>query len=189
MILYINSFLNKYNILRENKGKSGIYRWTDSINNYSYVGSSINISNRLSKYYSLNYLNNKISVDNSRIYRALLKHGYSKFNLEIIEYCNPDYLLNREQYYLDLFKPEYNICKKAGSMLGFKHSAKTLLKFKNREIVTGHVTIVIDNINNYTKTYNSIRAAAKSIGSNHTTLKRYINKDKLLKGVYFIKSN
>ena len=28
--------------------------------------------------------------------------------------------------------PEYNICKKAGSMLGFKYSSKTLLKFKNR---------------------------------------------------------
>lgn len=189
MVSYGNSLLNKYNILRENKGKCGIYRWTDSINNHSYVGSSINISKRLSKYYSLNYLNKKISVDNSRIYRALLNHGYSKFNLEILEYCNENSLLNREQYYLDLIKPEYNICKKAGSMLGFKHSAKTLLKFKNRDTGTGHVTILINNINKYTKTYNSIRAAAKSIGSNHTTLKRYINKDKLLKGVYYIKSN
>lgn len=43
------------------------------------------------------------------IHKALLKYGYSGFKLEIIEYCNKDDLLNREQYYQDLLKPEYNI--------------------------------------------------------------------------------
>jgi molybdenum-dependent DNA-binding transcriptional regulator ModE len=73
-------------------------------------------------------------------------------------------------------------------MLGFKHSEKTLLKFKNRETGTGHVTIVTNKVNNYTKIYKSIRAAAKSIGISHTTLIRYINKNNLLNNVYYLKS-
>ncbi len=56
------------------------------------------------------------------IYRALLKYGYSKFTIEILEYCDTKDLLNREQYYIDLLKPEYNILQKADSSLGFKHS-------------------------------------------------------------------
>jgi hypothetical protein len=46
---------------------------------------------------------------------------------EIIEYCengiNP---VVKEQYYLDLLKPEYNILEQAGYSLGFKHNAGTL---------------------------------------------------------------
>jgi hypothetical protein len=117
-----------------------------------------------------------------------LKDGHSKFNLEILEYCSKKDLINREQYYIDLLKPKYNICKTAGSMLGFKHSAKTLLKFKSRGINGGHVTIIINKADNYTKVYNSKRAAAKSIGVSHTTLIRYTNNNKILKGIYSIKS-
>jgi hypothetical protein len=133
-------------------------------------------------------LNSKIVKDNSRIYKALLKHGYSNFNLEILEYCDKEYLINREQYYLNLLKPEFNICKIAGSMLGFKHSKKTLLKFKNRDTGIGHQTYIINEENNNTKPYNSIRSAAKSIGVSHTTLRRYSNKNKLLNSLYYVKS-
>ncbi len=31
-------------------------------------------------------------------------------------------VLSREQYYIDLLKPEYNILQKAGSSLGYKHT-------------------------------------------------------------------
>jgi group I intron endonuclease len=45
--------------------------------------------------------------------------------LEILEYCEIDTLMDREQYYLDKFNPEYNILKIAGSFRGFKHSEVT----------------------------------------------------------------
>ena len=64
----------------------------------------------------------------------MLKYGYSNFTLEILEYCEKINAINREQYYLDLLNPEYNILQTAGSLLGFKHSAETLEKFKNREV-------------------------------------------------------
>jgi group I intron endonuclease len=59
------------------------------------------------------------------IYNAMLKHGYSNFSLDILEYCEPDALIKREQYYIDTLEPEYNILKIAGSSTGFKHSFKT----------------------------------------------------------------
>jgi hypothetical protein len=40
---------------------------------------------------------------------ALLKYGYPKFSLEILEYCKVEDLLIREKHYLYLLKPEYNI--------------------------------------------------------------------------------
>jgi group I intron endonuclease len=62
------------------------------------------------------------------INRALLKYGYAKFSLEILEYCEPSKCIEREQYYIDLFKPKYNILPTAGSSLGFKHSEESKKK-------------------------------------------------------------
>jgi len=58
----------------------------------------MDLSNRLSNYYS------------------------NKFKLEILKYCGPSQLLKREQHYINLCFPEYNILKIAGSPLGSKCS-------------------------------------------------------------------
>jgi group I intron endonuclease len=44
--------------------------------------------------------------------------------------------ITREQYYLELLKPEYNVLELAGSFLGFKHKTKTLEYFKNNREVS-----------------------------------------------------
>jgi group I intron endonuclease len=93
----------------------------------SYVGSAISLTSRLSTYYSFNYINKK-SKGSSIIYRAIKKYEYSKFSLDILEYCTPDIIIIREQYYIDLLKPEYNICKIAGSRLRYKHLEATKIK-------------------------------------------------------------
>jgi group I intron endonuclease len=64
------------------------------------------------------------------ICKFLLKNEYSNFTLEILEYCDKSVLIKREQFNLDLLKPEYNILKVAGSTLGFKHSESTIEKMK-----------------------------------------------------------
>jgi hypothetical protein len=38
--------------LKENKGKSGIYRWTNNITGASYEGSAVDLTRRLIDYYS-----------------------------------------------------------------------------------------------------------------------------------------
>jgi len=51
-------------------------------------------------------------------------------------------LLEREQFYLDLLKPEYNKLKFAYSMLGFKHSPDNIAKFKLKTISPEHKEIL-----------------------------------------------
>jgi group I intron endonuclease len=57
---------------------------------------------------------------NSYIHRAILAHGYLNFTLKILEYCDRGNTFTREQYYLDLLKPEYNI-QKLAAYSGYKH--------------------------------------------------------------------
>jgi hypothetical protein len=52
--------------------------------------------------------------------------------LEILEYCDRSIVINREQYYLDKYEPEYNILTKAGSSLGFRHYEQKLSMFRSR---------------------------------------------------------
>ena len=59
-----------------------------------------------------------LNRSNSHIYRALLKNGYSNFSLTILEYCDKEKCIQREDLYLSSEKPEYNILQKAGSVLG-----------------------------------------------------------------------
>lgn len=46
---------------------------------------------------------------------ALLKHGYSNFSLDILEFCEISKLMVQEKYYFNLLSPEYNILKIPGS--------------------------------------------------------------------------
>jgi group I intron endonuclease len=93
-----------------------------------YVGSSVNLAGRLSIYYSKKAMLNKLSTRTSIIYSAILKHAYVNFSLDILEYCEIGVLIEREQYYLDHLKPEYNILKVANSRLGSKQSEATKIK-------------------------------------------------------------
>ncbi len=65
------------------------------------------------------------------INKALLKYVYSKFKLDILEYCKPQELTKKEQYYMDLLSPEYNVLKTAYSSLGYKHTENTLKRIRS----------------------------------------------------------
>lgn len=128
-VVYPNADLNKEEIIKTNENKSGVYRWINLNSGFMYVGSSVNLAKRLRYYYNYSSLTKKNMV----IHKAILKYGYSNFKLEILEYCAPEECIKREQYYLDLFEPEYNILKTAGSTLGYKHTEETIAKFKQKK--------------------------------------------------------
>lgn len=130
VIVYDNADLLKLQAVLENKGKSGVYRWTNKVNNKSYIGSSINLGKRLANYYNLNY----ISTSKMSICKALIKYGYNNFTLEILEYCDSSDTILREQFFIDLCGPEYNILKLAGSSLGYKHTEETLEKMRESRL-------------------------------------------------------
>jgi group I intron endonuclease len=74
---------------------------TNKLNGKTYIGSSVNLGARFLQYFSSNHLTEVLGRSESLIYRALLKHGYSSFKLEILEYCNQEECVDREQHYLD----------------------------------------------------------------------------------------
>jgi len=114
------------------KDKGVIYCWINNLDNKRYVGSSTNLTARLYKYYNLKHLLKNKSV----ISNALCKYGYSKFSLHILEVCDKSKCIEREQYYIDLLNPEYNILKLAGSSLGYKHNEETRKWFLEKRKVS-----------------------------------------------------
>jgi group I intron endonuclease len=158
-------------------------------------------------------MSKKLLISNSHIYSALLLYGHDNFNLEILEYCDKKYVINREQYYMNLLNPEYNILKIAGSRLGFKHSPETLLKLRNRKFTaealanirksiiritsekllnndpisrTGHCVTILNSNNNSIIKHKSIRSAARDLGVSHSTVIDCIKNNRLLKDLYII---
>jgi len=128
--VYDNADTLKAQAVKENRGKSGIYGLINKANGNSYVGSSVNLGKRFSNYYSFKYITDP--KRNMIIHKALIKHGYSAFSLVVMEYCETTNIISREQYYIDLLKPKYNILSQAGSSLGFKHSEETRLKMSKK---------------------------------------------------------
>lgn len=85
----------------------GIYMLVNYVNNKKYIGSSKHIGQRLWEHRS-NLRHNK--HDNAHLQNAWNKYGECNFNYIILEKCSEDKQYEREQYYIDTLKPEYNIC-------------------------------------------------------------------------------
>lgn len=190
---YTNADTAKLKILQDNVFKSGVYRWIHKESGRCYIGSSINLTNRFYSYFNLKVLLKSTSI----IAKALLKYGYSSFSLEILEYCDPTNCLEREQYYLDLFKPEFNILKTAGSRLGSKQSKETINKIKksligNKRAVGGKRVLtpiqIFDIKTSITTKYSSITNAAKALNVPKGSITGYFSRNiqKPFKGRYLL---
>lgn len=108
---------------------SGIYIITNTTNDKIYIGSSVNMYSRWKRH--IKDLNNN-KHHSKYLQNSWFKYGEENFTFEIIEQCERSKLIEREQVWLDFFKPEYNSCKIAGSCLGFKHSEETKMKKRGR---------------------------------------------------------
>jgi len=69
--------------IKGNRGRSGMYRWVNTITRETYVGSAVSLSKRFSVYFSIKSVNEVLSRSKSKILSALFKYGYSAFRLEI----------------------------------------------------------------------------------------------------------
>jgi group I intron endonuclease len=120
---YFNPLVDRSAILNENRGKGGVYIWTNKLNLKRYVGSSLNLGNRLAWYYVPSVLKGATAQKRiSLIARALHKIGHENFTLQIV-FCEPvlSVCLALEQYIMDSLNPEYNI-RPAESSAGYTHS-------------------------------------------------------------------
>lgn len=87
--------------------KAGIYMFTNKVNKKSYIGKSKNLCKRLYDYYWLAISDQMFSHSNMQ--RAFGRFGASNFKLTIIENCEEAILSEREQFYIDILKPQYNV--------------------------------------------------------------------------------
>lgn len=104
---------------------SGIYQIRNLVNDKIYIGSAIKLTKRKNDH--LSDLSRGKHC-NSYLQRSYDKYGKDKFKFEILMTCPKEDLIRVEQYHLDNYKPEYNICKTAGNVLGIKRTDKTKLK-------------------------------------------------------------
>lgn len=101
---------------------SGIYQIRNLINSHIYIGSSCDLNLRQKDHFRhLRYGTHH----NKYLQNAYNKYGEDQFVFEILEYCDKNELIIREQWYIDSWNPEYNLCPTAASPLGFKHSDET----------------------------------------------------------------
>lgn len=112
---------------------SGIYAITNTVTGKKYIGSAKNIKARWGKH--LNELR-RGAHHSQRLQNAWNKYGASAFVFSVVEYVDClGLLIEKEQAHIDAavsVSTGYNICPKAGSRLGTKHSAESLTKMTGK---------------------------------------------------------
>jgi group I intron endonuclease len=104
----------------------GVYAIFNRVSEKMYIGSSINMAKRWTKH---RHELRKGTHHCQPLLRAIAKYGLNAFSFDVIEHVsNPDKLIEREQQWINLFNPEYNTCKIAGSVRGIKRSVETKRK-------------------------------------------------------------
>ncbi len=112
----------------------GVYCIKNKVNSKCYIGSTNDIAYRESMHF--HKLKNNKHI-NKHLQNSYNKYGKDNFEFTIMELIGEneftkEYLLEREQYYLDTLRPEFNILTIAGSNLGFKHSNEVKRKISSK---------------------------------------------------------
>ncbi len=129
--------------------RSGVYEISCSINKKTYIGSAVNLYQRLSKHKTML---KQGSHDNIHLQRAFNKYGIESFSVHILEFCDRTHTLQLEQKYINKFKPRFNI------------NTVTTGGYPGKQITLKHLPTGV------VKTWNSRREAAIEIGCNKSGL-------------------
>ena len=108
----------------------GIYMITCLKNNKHYIGQSVRLKHRMNEH--------KSNSSNSQLKKDIEFYGWENFRFEILEECAEEELDERELHYIEVVKPEYNVC-----MEGNPFSSKNLQIL--RELSRKPVRCVEDN--------------------------------------------
>lgn len=102
-----------------------VYKIENVISGDFYIGSTINTMIRFRVH--------KRELRQGKHHSGHLQNAYNIYGIEnfkysVIEVCEKCDVRQREQYYIDLLKPRYNIQTTVGSNLGLKHTEEAKLK-------------------------------------------------------------
>lgn len=165
------------------KNESGVYCVLIPDSQKIYVGSSIHVRDRLSTHKS-NLKRGK--HDNKHLQRSYNKHGNAFFF--ILEYCNN--LQSREQFWIDLLQPEFNMRIVSESNAGMRWGRKDRRKFSTKEDFRAWQKDFLDSLKekrkqslgrevvrmsgNIIELYDSIKDAAKAKNVSRETIINWI---------------
>lgn len=117
---------------------SGIYAILNWKNHKVYVGSATYLNKRMSEH---SRLLRKDTHDNRYLQNAWNKHGENNFSFIVLEYCEKEKLIEREQYWIDRHNSSnsdkgYNLAKVAGNTAGVKWTEEQRIKYLAKRIGT-----------------------------------------------------
>ena len=95
----------QWKVNHKNSIEPGVYMFTCLINNKRYIGESNKPMRRRNEHlYSITHGDN---ISNREMKKDMLQYGIENFKFEILEIC--DNHKERELYWINKIKPEYNI--------------------------------------------------------------------------------
>lgn len=135
--------------------KSGIYCILNLLNQKKYIGSSKNIYDRL--------VNHKMMLNNNKHHNNYLQNSWNKYKSNnfiyiILEECDKLKLIEREQFYIDTLKPEYNFVTNVTD-----------------NVITGKEIYQYDLNGKFIKKYDFIKQACIENNIHQSTICRYLN--------------
>ncbi len=115
--------------------KNVIYKISNNVNDKIYIGSSVKFSIRCNQH-KFHLLKN--SHFNKKLQNHVNKYGFDSLVFEIIE-SDCKNLIDREQFYIDLLNPFFNIRKIAESNFGLKRTnEQKVFMVKQRNLRNGY---------------------------------------------------
>lgn len=111
---------------------SGIYQIKSSIKpERIYIGSSVDVSKRWKDH---TYELRKGTHHSQKLQNHFNKYGESDLQYSLLAGSEKEDLIKMEQYFIDLYKPYFNIAPNAGNTLGKKHRPETITKIRLSKI-------------------------------------------------------
>jgi group I intron endonuclease len=112
--------------------ESGIYKiQSKSKPERCYIGSAVNLLNRKSVHLC-DLIHNRHG--NIKLQRHYNKYGVGDLEFSVLIKCEKERLVIKEQCFINIYNPYFNICKTAGNCLGIHHSKETRDKMSKSRI-------------------------------------------------------
>lgn len=158
--------------------KSGIYKITCLTTNEIYIGASVSISDRKTNHLrELKHQNHK----NYKLQSDYNKYGKDDFKFDILELCSKKELNKKEQEYVNLLKPYYNICynvtNKTNTNLAEKREFLNMEKYKFYKV---------DFFGNILDTFWTFTQASEKLGMNDKAISKILKTGNYSKFGYFL---
>lgn len=145
---------------------TGIYKISNNIDARIYIGSAVSFAIRF-KTHKSDLIKGKHK--NILLQNFVNKYGIDCISFNVLELCEKENLIQREQFYIDTLKPKFNICKVAGNTLGKPHKQETKNKIRNAQC---YKVYQYDLDGKFIKAFDSSKSASEYLNCDSTGINK-----------------